>query len=110
MTKRQGSLGSLVVDLTGAVDADGKEPAYKVHAGGTTKAKPTESSTFDDLYAVVLGSSESMVSSDYYNCFVVLMYLFGAKYAGADLFHSEVYTTHQTQQTHNPHAFMLGRV
>ncbi len=65
MSKRQGSLGSLVVDLTGAVDVDGKEPAYKVHAGGTTKAKPTESSTFDDLCAVVLGSSESMVSSDY---------------------------------------------
>ena len=101
---------SRAIQLGCFTTADGKEPAYKVHAGGTTKAKPTESSTFDDLCAVVLGSSESMVSSDYYNCFVVLMYLFGAKYAGADLFHSEVYTTYQTQHTHDPHAFILGRV
>jgi len=55
----QGALGSLAVDLTGAKDADGNEPAHKVHAGGPKKAKPTDLSTFDHVRTFVQYTSET---------------------------------------------------
>lgn len=96
------------MDLTGTGDTDGKEPAHKVHTGGPKKTNLTEFSTLNDLLAFVLGSSESMVPTDYYNYFVVLLCLFDAMNAGFDIFHSEVYTTRQTQYTHKHRAIILG--
>jgi hypothetical protein len=72
--------------------------------------KPPSLTSAVEIFAFAQLPYESIVREGYLNRFMVLMYLLGAKCAGAHLFHSEVYTKNQTQRTHDPHAFILGRV
>ena len=96
--------------LTAAEAIAGEEPVEKVRINEPMVVKPPSLTSAEEIIAFAQLPYDSIVKTDYFNRYVVLMCLLGAKYSGADLFHSEVYTTDQTHRTLDPHAFILGRV
>ena len=109
MSKRNGAVGKETVDLKAAEPAEAGGGAKKVRVDEPAAVIWTAFRTIEELLAFAMLPHESMVSTNFFHRQVTIKYLLGAKRAGADLFHSEVYTTHLNHHPHDPHALVLGR-
>jgi len=109
MSKRNGAVGKETVDLTAAEPAEAGGCTKKVRVVESEPAISTAFKSFEELVAFALLPPESMVSTNFFHRQVTIKYMLGAKHAGADLFHGEVYTTQHNHHPHDPHALVLGR-
>ena len=109
MSKRNGAVGKETVELTAAEPAEAGGCTKKVRVVESEPAISTDFKSIEEFFAFAVLPPESMVSTNFFHRQVTIKYLLGAKRAGADLFHCEVYTTHLNHHPHDPHALVLGR-
>ncbi len=91
MEKKRGGDSELAVDLTDTKVARTNGPAEEVDSLESEVVKPIAFMSMMEIEAFVRRTPEEMVLTTLYNYYVVLKYLLGAKFAGADLFLGYVY-------------------
>ncbi len=99
MAKKRGGDSELAVDLTETKVARTSEPTGKDDAIESAVVKPIVFTSLAEIEAFVRRTPEDMVPTNLYNYYVVLKYLLGAKFAGADLFLGYVCTPLSIERT-----------